>query len=162
MNKDLENVVSTCEVCLKYRNKQPKEPMKIHPIPDRPWSKVGGDLFELNGQHYLILVDYFSNFIEIEHLNSLNAMMTIKAVKRTVARHGIMDQLISDNGPQFACSEFAEFTREYGIEHITSSPYRPQSNGLAERSIQIIKKMMQKCLESGDDFYLALLDYHNT
>ena len=79
-----------------------------------------------------------------------------------IATHGIMNILVSDNGPQFASREFAEFASNYNIQHNTSSPLRPQSNGLAKKAVQTIKGLMTKCSRAGDDFYLALLDLRNT
>ena len=86
----------------------------------------------------------------------------IHNIKKIVARNGIMDKLISDNGPCYNSAEFAEFTRSYGFYHVTSSPMRPQSNGLAERSEQTIKKLMTKCANQEEDFHLALLGLRNT
>ena len=45
MNKQREDVVSKCSVCLTYKNKPAKEPMIMQPVPELPWSKVGTDLF---------------------------------------------------------------------------------------------------------------------
>lgn len=123
MNKQIEDVVSRCSACLMHRNKPQKEPMIIHPIPSLPWSKVGADLFEFDNHHYLVMVDYYSNFIEVAELKrDTRSATVIKRVKENIARYGIMDILVSDNGPQFACQEFKDFTKSYGIEHITSSP----------------------------------------
>lgn len=161
MNSQIDDMISKCSTCLSRQNQPPREPMMIHPIPSRPWSKVSSDLFELNGRHFLVLVDYYSNFIEVENLQSLTSKSIIQHMKRIIARHGIMDTLITDNGPQYKSQEFAEFTELYGIQHITSSPLRPQSNGLAEKAVQTIKGMMIKCMETNSDFYLALLDLRN-
>ena len=49
-----------------------------------------------------------------------------------------------------------------GIQHTTSSPLYPQSNGLAEKAVQTIKMTLKKCKEAGEDPYLALLDLRNT
>ena len=162
MNAQIEDMVSRCEECLQLRNRQQKEPMIIHPIPDRPWSKVGSDLFELSNRHYIVAVDYYSNFIEVDELRNQSSKEIITKLKRMIARHGIMDTLISDNGPCYMSAEFTEFTRKYGIEHITSSPYRPQSNGLAEKSVQIMKRLLSKCEANNEDFHLALLQLRNT
>ena len=62
MGKDIALVVSSCSVCNKYRYKNTKEPLLPHSIPDRPWSKVGADLFEIDSVDYLLLVDYYSGF----------------------------------------------------------------------------------------------------
>ena len=55
------------------------------------------------------------------------------------ARHGIPDQLLSDNGPQFSANTFAKFQEEFGFTHITSSPNFPQANGEVERTVQTEK-----------------------
>ena len=161
MNAEIEETISKCNTCLELRNQPPREPMIPHPVPSRPWSKVGSDIFELQGRHYLILVDYYSNYIEVEALPALTSRSVIQQMKRILARHGIMDLLISDNGPQYSSAEFKEFTRQYGIQHLTSSPLRPQSNGLAEKAVQTIKRMMIKCIQTNTDFYLALMDLRN-
>lgn len=56
-----------------FDNKQPKETHISHDVPDRPWAKVGVDLFKLNKTNYLIIVDYFSGFWEIDTLENSNA-----------------------------------------------------------------------------------------
>ena len=94
-----------------------------HAVPDRPWAKVGADLFELQGQHYLLLLDYYSNFFELTRLGSnTRAMCVTDAMRSQFARHGSPEVLVSDNGPQFACREFRTFTQLWDIEHVTSSP----------------------------------------
>ena len=163
MNKQIEELVSKCSACLVQRNKPPKEPMIIQPIPELPWSKVGMDLCEHEGNHYLIMVDYYSNFIEVAPLQrDTKSSTVIKHVKQNIARYGIMDTIISDNGPQFTSTEFKDFVGKYGIHHITSSPLHQQTNGLAERAVQTVKKLIKKCVETGDDIYLSLLELRNT
>ncbi|KYQ59895.1 Uncharacterized protein K02A2.6, partial [Trachymyrmex zeteki] len=44
----------------------------------------------------------------------------------------------------------------------TSSPRYPQSNGLAERFVGIVKQMLKKCESDGKNIYLALFEYRNT
>ena len=65
-------------------------------------------------------------------------------MKSQISRYGISDELISDNGPQFACEEFAQFMKDYNIKHTTSSPYHPQANGQAERTVQTVKRLLVK------------------
>ena len=70
--------------------------------------------------------------------------------------------IVSDNGSEFSCHEFAEFAKEYGFKHIPSSSSYPQSNGLAERAVQTAKNLMKKAKVERKDFQLGLLDYRNT
>ena len=100
-----------------------------HEIAERPWEKIGTDLYTINGQDYLIVVDYFSNFWEIDHLPNTTASTVIKKLKCHFARQGIPDIVISDNGPQFACEKFSNFANEWGFEHRPGSPGHQQTNG---------------------------------
>lgn len=163
MNGQIEDMITRCGVCLQHKNKQQKEPMIIQPLPDLPWSKVGADLFELEDTSYLIMVDYYSNFIEVATLNrDTRSSVVIKKMKENIARYGIMDTLITDNGPQFTSAEFNKFVEEYKIDHITSSPLHQQANGLAEKAVQTVKNIFMKCAERGEDAYLSLLEMRNT
>ena len=100
--------------------------------------------FEFNNQHYLLIVDYFSKWPEISKLDNLSAKNVISYMKSQISRYGIPDELISDNGPQFACEEFAQFMKDYDIKHTTSSPYHLQANGQAERTVQTVKRLLVK------------------
>ena len=66
----------------------------------------------------------------------------------------------SDNGPQFR-SEFAEFCEMNEIKHETSSPYNPQSNGLAEAAVKNAKTLLTKCHMTKEDFQRALNHWRN-
>ena len=57
-------------------------------------------------------------------------------MKSVFSRHGIPDTVVSDNGPQYDSKEIKEFASLYGFNHVTTSPYYPQSNGFAERMVK--------------------------
>ena len=158
MASQIEDKVSKCQVCAQHQKAQAKEPMISSKIPDRPWAKIGVDLFEYNNTHYLLSVDYYSKWIEIAKLDNQSSKNTITYLQSQFSRYGIPDQLISDNGPQFISAEFAEFSHKYGFTHITSSPQYPQANGEAERAVQTVKHLLTKA----KDPYKALMDYRNT
>ena len=79
-------------------------------------------------------------------------------MKSIFGRFGIPFRLVSDNGPQYSAAMFEAFARSWGFEHVTSSPVYPQSNGMAEKTVEIVKRLIQK----SRDLHLALLEYRNT
>ena len=52
--------------------------------------------------------------------------------------------------------------KEYNVNHVTSSPHYPQSNGLAEKYVQIVKNLFHKAKEEGKDLQKCLMMYRNT
>ena len=91
-------------------------------------------------------------------LNSTTSQAVISTLKLIFSHHRILAVLVSDNGPQFDSGDMKEFASTYGFQHITTSPYYPQSNGLAERMV----KTMKSLLRDTSDPYLALLSYRAT
>ena len=120
--------------CIQYAQEQEphREPLISSSLPDYPWQTVRSDLFELQGVHYLLTVDYFSQFPEAVKLTSTTAPAVIQVMKGIVSRYGIPETVRSDNGFQYSSHEFGKFADTYSFDHITSSPLFPQSNGLAE------------------------------
>ena len=162
MNGQIENVVSNCPTCNMYQRSNMKEPLLCHEVQSRPWAKVGADLCELNGKTYLVLVDYYSGFIEVNQVHNTRSTEIIRHCKAQFARYGIPDILMTDNGPQFSSESFKSFASTYQFKHLTSSPHFPQSNGMAEKSVQTAKNLIKKAMQEGKDPYLALLEYRNT
>ena len=52
--------------------------------------------------------------------------------------------------------------KEYNVNHMTNSPHYPQSNGLAEKYMQIVKNLFYNAKEEGKDLYKCLMVYHDT
>lgn len=95
-------------------------------------------------------------------VSSTNLKEIVRNLKFIFSRHGIPSVVITDNGPPFSSKELQVFMKEWDISLYTSSPYFPQSNGLVERTVSIVKNLFNKCLESKTDPYIALLQYRNT
>jgi hypothetical protein len=160
MARDIENLVARCGICNAYHRKQQQEPLLPHPVPERPWQKVGADIFTLYGRDYLLVVDYFSKFPEICHLESKTASSVVVKIKSIFARHGIPDELVADNMP-FNSRAMKTFAEEWNFIVTTTSPRYPQANGQSERAIQTIKRLLKKAEESGSDPNIALLQFRN-
>ena len=95
-------------------------------------------------------------------MHSTTSEAVIKKVKAHIARYGVSDKIVSDNGPQFAAEEFRVFAQSYGFKCMRTSPHYPQSNGKAKSAVKQAKKILRMTRGSGNDFYLALLNVCNT
>jgi hypothetical protein len=97
IRRELKTLCETCEKCLADRPAQRSKPLKPTELPSHPWEKMGADLWFHNDENYLVLVDYYSRWLEIKHLR--------------------------DNGPQFVSHKVKVFTEKYGFNLTTNSPY---------------------------------------
>lgn len=162
MTKEITDYIEKCGICEATQRSNIKEPMIIKEIPTHPFQIVASDLFTFQGREYLLMVDSYSGYFDFQQLHHTTSKECIEKFKSWFAIHGVPAKLESDNGPQFASSEFKKFAKTWNFIHITSSPKYPQSNGLAERFVQTAKNMLRKCSIDNSDINLALLTYRNT
>ncbi|XP_055890819.1 uncharacterized protein K02A2.6-like [Biomphalaria glabrata] len=161
LSKDIVSTIMKCATCATFKRNNVKEKLLPYAVPDRPWKKVATDLFEWRNNDYLLVVDYFSKYPEIKRLENKTAECVIRAMKGIFARHGIPEEIVSDNMP-FNNYQYREFASEWGFKITTSSPRYPQSNGQSEVYVGIVKQIFNKAYKSGKDPYLAMLEYRNT
>ena len=152
VSSELRDIVQNCPECCKAQQ-QRAQPLTPTPLPELPWQKVATDLFEWKQKTFLLIVDYYSCYVEIARLNQAMAEEVVNHTKSVFAHHGIPELVISDSGPQYTLELYAEFAKNYQFQHVTSNLYYPQSNGEAERAMGTIKNLLSKC----KDPYLALL-----
>ncbi|CAB4025222.1 PREDICTED: uncharacterized protein K02A2.6-like [Paramuricea clavata] len=155
MSAEIKDMVEQCTTCNEYQQAQKKEPLMTHPIPECPWSRIAMDIFTLHGEDYLITVDFYSDFWEVDRLVDMTAATVIEHCKVHFSRHGVPDVVMMDNGGQFDSRDFTSFAKDWEFEHTTSSPYHSQSNGKVEAAVKIAKRLMKKsqakwsrCVES--------------
>ena len=101
MKSDIKNFTSKCETCASYSTRQQKETLISHDVPDRPWAKIFTDLFDLDHKSYVVTVDYFSGFFEIDRLYDLKVSTVIRKLTTHMAQYGIPDEVVSDSGSQY-------------------------------------------------------------
>ncbi|KAK7101996.1 hypothetical protein V1264_020291 [Littorina saxatilis] len=162
MRQDIEHAVSQCSACNSNKAHLQKQPLINHPVPELPWSTVAADLFDWNNHQYLVVVDSYSGWFEMDSLPDSTSRSVIGKMKRLFATHGIPEKLMTDNGSQFVSHEFEQFAKEWNFVHTTSSPYYPKSNGLAENAVKQAKQLLNKSKKDGSDMMLGLLNLRNT
>lgn len=162
MNREIVEKVTNCKTCLKFKRSNQKETLIPSEIPDRPWETVGADLYYLYGNVYLLVIDYYSKYVDVLYLKDESSTTTIKALKTCFTHWGIPKTVRSDGGPQYKSEIFNKFSKEWNFEHIKSSPTHAPSNGMVERHIQTVKKTIKKAVDDKKDVFLALLELNNT
>ena len=162
INKDIDELVRSCTTCQELANANMKEPLIPHEVPTLPWKKLATDLFEIDGRNFLLICDYFSKYPLVAEMKTTSSAAVAEKIEETMSLFGRPDIIFSDNGPQYQGKAFKLFIEEWGIEHVTSSPRYPQSNGFIERQVQTVKKIIKKCIQDGKNFHHALLDLRAT
>ena len=144
IDKDIETKVKACSECQQNQKTPEKAPLHPWDWPDRPWMRLHIDYAgPFLGKMFLVVVDANSKWLDVVSVPSATTQHTIAKLMSIFATHGLPEMIISDNGTVFTSADFQTFTKQNGIRHITSAPYHPASNGLAERAVQTFKAAMK-------------------
>ena len=144
IDSDIEGKVKNCVPCQQNRSPMAKAPPTPWRWPSKPWQRIHIDYAgPFMNKMYLIVVDAHSKWIEVITMASTTSESTINALRYLFSSYGIVEEIVSDNGPQFVSSEFQNFVKTNGIKHIRSAPYHPSSNGEAERAVRTFKTSMK-------------------
>ena len=127
-----------------YSKQNQREPMLPHPIPTRPWEKLGVDYFSFE---YLLAVDYYSKY-------SKTAESTITVLKGLLARHGIPQEVVADNMP-FNSRAFKVFANQWDFTEVLNT-----LNPMVLWNV-MYRPLSTFCDEAGDK-QMALLEFRNT
>jgi hypothetical protein len=160
MMNEIENYIGCCSLCEKNAPSNPKERMIPHEVPDLPFEKVACDILHFRGKDFLVLIDYFSKWIELRELKNKTSAEIILHWSDVFSTFGIPLKLIADNNP-FNSFECREFARKWDFSIVTSSPHYPRSNGLAERAVGIAKGILKKS-RNFLEICTSLMEYRNT
>ena len=148
LDKDLEQLASSCPECLEKRPMPSKAELHPWEWPSVPWHRIHVDhAGPFQGNYYLIIVDAHSKWVDIYKTGGTTSAETIKCLSHSFATFGLPVSIVSDNGPAFSSQEFKLFSNNCGIKHITTAVYKPSTNGLAERMVQTFKQAMKSSKE---------------
>ena len=164
IDADIETTGKVCAGCQAHQAAPPKSPLHPWEWPSKPWQRLHIDFAgPFQGHMWLIVVDAHSKWPEVLPMNSTTAPVTVRRLREVFAQHGLPDQIVSDNGPQFTSDEFRRFTEANGITHTFSAPYHPATNGLAERFVRTMKQALKSHSDTAPlEFLPRFLLYRTT
>lgn len=160
MDLDLDQITKSCTEC--FANNSPKG-IKPSKWPETPlmWQRLHVDWCgPIDGYYFIVIIDSKSKFLDVHASKGLTSSKTVEHLRRTFSNFGLPEELVSDNGPCFISKEFKSFVDSNNIKHILSAPYHPQSNGLAERAVQVFKRLFLKFTTGDINCRLSRLLYH--
>ena len=109
--------------------------------------------------YILLAVDYVSKWVEATTCPKNDANTVLGFLQRNIlSRFGTPKTVISDGGSHFSNKVFENLMSRYGIKHIMSLTYHPQTNGKAEISNREIKKILEKTVSSNRKDWSLKLD----
>ena len=162
----IEQKCRSCSECEKDRPSQAAEPQIHLPVPTHYFENISADFAEVDGQPFLVTTDWRSGWFTTVKVSSTNSKSTIQILRDFFADTRVPSILFTDNGPPFNSAEFSDFCRNWGVRHITSSPYYAQSNSYAENGVKQAKALLRKCFSNGrldrEKWAKGLLQIRNT
>ena len=109
-----------CDVCEEQRRAQTSVTLLQPETPNRPWSVIGTDIFQIGDDQYIIVADYYTKFPLVDKLPQHATSEAVANIFRThCGIFGIPDVVRSDNGPQYIGQAFVKLAEEYGFCHTT-------------------------------------------
>ena len=169
ITKDVEEYAKTCEVgCAAASARNTPPTMVIRETPDKPWQHCSADYKgPIGGKYYLhVLIDNYSRFPEVKMTKSTSMDKLYPVLDEVFGVHGVPETITHDNGPPYNSSEWRKYSRECGFKSLRCSPEHPEGNGIAERFMGVLVKIIHAAMAEGKDPRIEvqrrLLNYRNT
>ena len=156
MIEDVRKYVGNCKHCDRVnRTTTPAQP-HLSPLPIRgPFYRWGIDLAgplpksAVGNTYVLVAIEHFSKHIELMPIPDKKAGTTTRCLLDIIARFGAPAEVLTDQGTEFL-GPFELLLQRCYIDHRSTSASHPQSNGAAERIVQVVKRALRKHVEQAD------------
>src|ERR671929_1351041 len=170
--EDIKRYVESCDTC--QRRGRSKRNNLLHPIPvHRPFYQIGIDFVgplprTRRGKKYIIVaMDYLTKWPEARAVSEATADATAQFLyEQIICQHGCPQIILSDRGTHFNNNTIKALIKKFQVNHLLSTPYHPQTNGLVERfNRTLCESLARLSLKNHDwDLYIAptLFAYQTT
>ena len=166
--EDISRYQAQCSDCVKIAPSNPHNVSTEPPsLPDYPFQSLCADFFTYKGKNYLIIVDRYSNWLNIMRLAKDTSENVISVLRQYFSTYGICEILSTDGAKVFMSEKLKQFFQAWGVTHRVSSAYYARSNKRAEVGVKSAKRLiMNNILPNGsldsDKFARAVLIHRNT
>ncbi len=153
---DIVDYVRSCESCLRMNQSgHKKSKMVERGIVTVPFETVAVDVIgplpkgKRGAKFVFTYICLASRWPEAVPMRSTSAREAAQCFLEIVSRTGIPLKVLSDRGLIFLSKLMNGMYEMLGIDAVSTSPYRPQSNGVVERMHGTLKPMLTKAADSG-------------
>jgi hypothetical protein len=158
MFEDVKEYIRTCDQC--QRRGKFRTPGPLHPITvGDPFSKIGIDIvgplpITTKGNKYIVVAtDYFTKWPEAKAISHDTGQHVADFIYQTIiCRHGCPKYILTDRGTHFKNKLVDTLLQKFEIQHLYSTPYHPQTNGLVERFNRTLCESLAKITEGKGDW----------
>ena len=167
MFQDIKDYVRSCHVCNACKpSPVVSKRIALYPVPSCPFETVHMDLLTnfsetpKGNKHLLVVVDELTRFTEVLPVRNKTAEeVGVVFFNKFICRYGVPTVLVSDNGREFVNKFFDTLASLLKIKKVTIQPYRPEANGLVERTNRKILEALRMTVGGQDPTWDRLLDY---
>ncbi|CAF2678618.1 unnamed protein product [Rotaria sp. Silwood2] len=175
MKQSIIQYIQSCLPCQQYNISRSKKPGRLQPIPppEGPFQLIGMDYCgpfkqtPRGNQYVLCLTDYFTRWVVAAAVPDCSAKTTAEALfNEFICKYGVPAVILSDQGTHFHNQLMEAMSKLIGYNHIYSTTYHPQSNGMIERFnatfVPQIAKLQDKENNNWDEFLSPVVFAYNT
>lgn len=162
MKEHVTKFINECTICgqAKYDRNPIRQQFNIVPPASKPFEIIHIDLFTVQSEKYVTIIDVFSKYGQAYHLRDGTALSVIQALFQYSTHHGFPLTIISDQGTEFTNQMFAEFTRVHKINHHKTLANAPNDNGNIERfHSTLLEHLRLLRLQNKDEAIVNLMPY---
>nr|GEV99910.1 reverse transcriptase domain-containing protein [Tanacetum cinerariifolium] len=148
--KDAFELVKHCDSCkrqgkISQRDEMPQNSIQVCEIFDVWGINFMGPFPSSNeNKCILVVVDYFSKWVEAKALPTNDARVVVKILKSLFSRFGTPKAIISDRGTHFCNDQFTRVMSKYEVTHRLSTAYHPQTSGQVEATNRGLKRILER------------------
>ena len=149
MTKIASDITSSCDGCQRMKVSSIIAPPVCKIQTSRPFELLALDLLNLPKSHgylaCLVVVDHHSKWLSVVPVASKTSLAVANAFEQRVLPSLLRtpEKVLSDNGPEFVGANFNEMLLNHNVDHIYTTPNRPPSNGLAERTNRTLLELLR-------------------
>lgn len=157
----VESEIKKCHKCQINTESTKFEPLSMSDLPNGPWELLSIDFYGplRCGKYLLVLICEYSRYPIVKTISGTSASIVIPVLRDILATFGIPECIKSDNGPPFNSFKFKQFAEEQGFRHRKITPLWPRANGMCERFMKNLGKIMRNSSNNQKDWEVELVEF---